>query len=74
MTSHTLLRLAAVSDLPPRKLPLTVTAVGLSTAEFADDVLQVFSGFAVVLRQSYAVNVGGVVHLLPAHRGAAHVG
>lgn len=68
------LRLAAVTNLPPRMLPLTVTMVDLSTAEAAEDILHVFGSFAVFLRQSYGVTVDGIVHLLPAHRSARHVG
>jgi hypothetical protein len=68
------LRLAAVSDLPPRSVPTSITMVDLSEAEHADDILHVFGTFAIVLRQSYGVTVDGVVHLLPAHRSAAHVG
>lgn len=70
----TALRLAAVTDLPPRKLPSTITLVDLSHAEYADDILQVFGSFAIALRQSYGVTVDGIVHLLPAHRSIAHVG
>lgn len=69
-----LLRLAAVTDLPPRTLPVSITMVALADGEHAPDILHVFSSFAVILRQSYGVTVDGIVHLLPAHRSQAHVG
>lgn len=64
--STTILRLAAVSDsCPPRR---SLTTVTLGEIE-PDDALHIFGQFAVMLRENYAISIGGVVHLLPANRG-----
>lgn len=69
MSAAPAIRLAAVSDLPPRSVPTSITMVDLSDAEHAEDVLHVFGSFAIVLRQSYGVVIDGVTHLLPANVG-----
>lgn len=72
MKSHSVptLRLAAVSDVspPPRR---TMARFALRDADvILDDMIAMFSEFAVLLGTNYAITVDGVVHLLPANRGA----
>ncbi len=64
------LGLAAVSDAPmPQRRPLT--AFALRDADIIlDDMLSMFSEFAVLLGTDYAIDVDGVIYVLPAHRGA----
>lgn len=66
MSKFPALRLAAVSDTsPPRRSLTTVTLTEVDPS----DALHLFAQFAVMLRENYAITVGGVVHLLPANRG-----
>jgi len=74
MKSNFSIRLAAVSDLPPRPIPSTVTMVPLPPGEHVDFVLNIYAYTAVIMQQSYAIVIDGVVHLLPAHRSASDVG
>lgn len=69
-TSPTL-RLVAVSDVSkPQRRPLTSFALRDADV-ILDDLLSMFSEFAVLLRTDYAITVDGVTYVLPASQGSA---